>query len=253
MNLGRYSVLGVEIDAIDYQEAVTQILSSAREGRWLGMAALPVHGVMTAVLNADFARDLSRLILRVPDGQPVRWALRWLHGVNLPDRVYGPELMLRLCESAAREGLPIFLFGSQPFILERLKERLSTRFPGLHIAGALAGPMGGGAAEPRAEDLAAIRASGARLVFVALGCPKQEHWTSATQGRLDMPVLAVGAAFDFHAGTLAQAPRLLQRLGLEWAFRLATEPRRLWRRYLLLNPAYVTLIGLQWVGQFRTR
>lgn len=251
MNLGRHPVLGVDIDAIDYDEATRQIIASAREGRWLGLAALPVHGVMTAVLDRGFADDLHQLSLRVPDGQPVRWALRLLHGLRLPDRVYGPELMLRLCARSAEERLPIFLFGSQAHVLAKLKERLCARFPGLCIAGSSTGPVGTDAAMPRDEDLAAIQASGARLLFVALGCPKQERFTARTRGRLPMPVIAVGAAFDFHAGTVAQAPALLQRLGLEWAFRLANEPRRLWARYLLLNPAYVALVGLERVLKHR--
>jgi len=245
MNLGRHSVLGVDVDAVDYDEAVRQILAAARNQQWLGMAAVPVHSVMTAVLDPGFAHDLSQMSLGVPDGQPVRWALRLLYGTRLPDRVYGPELMLRLCASAAREGIPIFLFGSQPWVLDQLQHNLRDRFPELRIAGALAGPTGPQAGEPREADLAAVKASGAKLLFVALGCPKQEHWTARTRDRLAMPVVAVGAAFEFHAGTLAQAPPLLQRLGLEWAFRLSVEPRRLWRRYLLLNPAYVVLVGLQ--------
>lgn len=245
MNLGRHPILGVMIDAIDYDEAVEQVLAAAREGRWLGLAALPVHAVMTAVLDPAFAFDLARMTLRVPDGQPVRWALALLHGVRLPDRVYGPELMLRLCARAALDGTPIFLFGSQPHVLDQLQARLSARFPGLRIAGAETGPTGDGASLPRAEDLAKIRDSGARLVFVALGCPKQEQWTVRSRDHLAMPVIAVGAAFDFHAKVVGQAPAILQRLGLEWAFRLANEPRRLWRRYLLLNPAYLALVGLQ--------
>lgn len=251
MNLGRHSVLGVGIDAVDYDEAVDQIVSAAKDGRWLGVAALPVHSVMTAVLDPSFAVEMTNMSLRVPDGQPVRWALRVLHGIKLADRVYGPELMLRLCARAAGDALPVSLFGSRPEVLARLRERLCARFPGLRIAGAATGPEGPSAAMPRDEDLQAIAASGAKMLFVALGCPKQEQWTARTQGRLSMPVIAVGAAFDFHAGTVAQAPAYLQRLGLEWFFRLAKEPRRLWRRYLLLNPAYVVLIAAQRLLQHR--
>ncbi len=245
MNLGRHPILGVMVDAIDYDEAVEQVVSAARDSRWLGLAALPVHSVMTAVLEPAFASELSRMTLRVPDGQPVRWALGLLHGIRLPDRVYGPELMLRLCARAAREQLPVFLFGSRPHVLDRLQRRLLESIPGLRIAGVETGPSGELSSEPREEDLAKIRASGARLVFVALGCPKQEQWAVRSRDRLAMPVIAVGAAFDFNAGVMPQAPAILQRLGLEWAFRLVHEPRRLWRRYLLLNPAYVALVGLQ--------
>jgi N-acetylglucosaminyldiphosphoundecaprenol N-acetyl-beta-D-mannosaminyltransferase len=251
MNLGRHSVLGVEIDAVDYAETVDQIVTAAKDGRWFGVAALPVHSVMSAVIDPSFAADIANMSLRVPDGQPVRWALHVLYGIKLADRVYGPELMLRLCVRATADALPVFLFGSRPEVLARLQERLCARFPGLRIAGALCGPEGPSAAVPRDEDLRAISASGAKVLFVALGCPKQEQWAAQTRGRLLMPVVAVGAAFDFHAGTVAQAPDYLQRLGLEWLFRLSKEPRRLWRRYLLLNPAYVALIAAQRILQHR--
>lgn len=253
MNKGRHSVLGVGIDAVDYAEVEAEVLASARAHRWFGVAALPVHGVMSAVLDPAFAETLTATSMNVPDGQPVRWALRWLHHVALADRVYGPSLMLGVCGRAATEGLPIYLFGSTPAVLDRLRVTLADRFPSLIIAGSDSGPRGDDASEPREEDLAAIRSSGARIVFVALGCPKQERWMVATRDRLDMPVLAVGAAFDFHAGAVSQAPPVLQRLGLEWAFRLAMEPKRLWRRYVLLNPAYVALVGLQRAGLFKAR
>jgi exopolysaccharide biosynthesis WecB/TagA/CpsF family protein len=253
MNLGRHSILGVAIDAIDYDEAVESVASAAREHRWLGVAALPVHGIMTAVLHSDFAQTLRKTTINVPDGQPVRWALRLLHGIVLTDRVYGPELMLRVCERAARDQFPIFLFGSRSPVLDRLRQNLLQRFPALRIAGSAPGLEGELAQRPRPDDIAAIRKSGARIAFVALGCPKQEHWLAESREALDMPVIAVGAAFDFHAGTLRQAPPFLQRCGLEWAFRLAMEPQRLWRRYLLLNPAYLALIGLQWASLLREK
>jgi N-acetylglucosaminyldiphosphoundecaprenol N-acetyl-beta-D-mannosaminyltransferase len=253
MNKGRHSILGVGIDAVDYDEVVAEVLANARAHRWFGVAALPVHGVMSAVLDPGFAKTLAATSLNVPDGQPVRWALGWLHHVTLVDRVYGPNLMLRVCAQAAAERFPIYLFGSTPEVLTRLRAKLVERFPALIIAGTGSGPQGEDAATPRSEDLVAIQASGARVVFVALGCPKQEKWMVGTRGRLDMPILAVGAAFDFHAGMVSQAPPVLQQLGLEWAFRLAMEPKRLWQRYLFLNPAYLALIGLQRVGLFKAR
>jgi exopolysaccharide biosynthesis WecB/TagA/CpsF family protein len=253
MNLGRHSILGVAIDAVDYEETVENIAAAALGHRWLGVAALPVHGIMTAVLHSDFARTLQKTTFNVPDGQPVRWALRLLHGIALADRVYGPELMLRVCERAARDQLPIFLFGSRAPVLDRLRQNLMQRFPSLPIAGSDPGPEGELAQTPRSSDLEAIRKSGARITFVALGCPKQERWLAESSDALDMPVIAVGAAFDFHAGNLRQAPPVMQRFGLEWAFRFAMEPRRLWRRYLLLNPAYVALVGLQWASLLREK
>jgi N-acetylglucosaminyldiphosphoundecaprenol N-acetyl-beta-D-mannosaminyltransferase len=251
MNWGRHSILGVGIDAVDYAEVVEQVVACSKARRWLGVVALPVHGVMAAVLDAGFARDLTLTSMNVPDGQPVRWALRLLHAIRLTDRVYGPELMLQVCRRAETDRISIFLFGSRPEVLTRLRTSLSERFPSLKIAGSATGPEGPGAESPRPEDIEAIRSSGAHVTFVALGCPKQEHWVACTRDTLPMPVLAVGAAYDFIAGSVPQAPPILQRFGLEWAFRLAMEPRRLWKRYALLNPAYIALVAMQWLGIFR--
>jgi N-acetylglucosaminyldiphosphoundecaprenol N-acetyl-beta-D-mannosaminyltransferase len=184
----------------------------------------------------------------VPDGQPVRWALNLLHGTALSDRVYGPELMRQLCGRAEQQELPVFFYGSTPEVLARLQQNLRRAFPGLRIAGAEASRFRLLSEKEKAEVAERIRASGAALVFVGLGCPRQEVWTYEHRAELAMPVVAVGAAFDFHAGVLPQAPPALQRMGLEWLFRLAQEPRRLWKRYALLNPLYVLLIGLQAVG-----
>ena len=243
---GRRNLLGVLVNAVDYEAAVTRIIHAARHRQALAVSALAVHGVMTGVLDAVHRHRLNALDLVVPDGQPVRWALNRLYGVHLPDRVYGPTLMLKTCERTADEGLPIFLFGGTADLLERLQAGLVSRFPKLQVAGVQ--PSKFRRLEPAERDatVSTIRNSGAALVFVGLGCPRQEVWAYEFRSALSMPILAVGAAFNFHAGLLAQAPPLLQGWGLEWFYRLVREPRRLWRRYLLLNPLYSTLVFLQW-------
>jgi exopolysaccharide biosynthesis WecB/TagA/CpsF family protein len=245
---GRHDVLGVLVSAVDYDAAAAAILAAARERRPFAASAVASHAVMTAVDDDAHRHRLNALDLLVPDGQPVRWALNRLHGTALADRVYGPELTLRLCAAAARERLPVYFYGSTPETLARLTANLTRRFPGLVVAGARPSRFRPLDAAEKAEVVAAIRASGARLLFVGLGCPRQEVWAYEYRPHLDLPVVAVGAAFDFHAGTQAQAPAAMQRHGLEWLFRLVHEPRRLWRRYLQLGPRYLALVALQAAG-----
>ena len=242
---GKHNILGVRVNAVDYGAAVEHVVAAARARRPLAVSALAVHGVLTGVLDPVHRYRLNRFDLLVPDGQPVRWALRWLHRARLADRVYGPTLMLRICERMAAEGLPIFLYGGTADVLARLRANLSARFPRLPIAGVRASRFRRLAPAERDDTVAVIRASGAALTFVGLGCPRQEVWAFELRPALAMPLVAVGAAFPFHAGRLRQAPRWMQDRRLEWLYRLLQEPRRLWKRYLLLNPLYLTLLLLQ--------
>lgn len=245
---GKKNVIGVLVNAVDYEQSVEMIAGAAREGRPLAVSALAVHGVMTGVLDATHRYRLNALDLVVPDGQPVRWALNFLHRAQLPDRVYGPTLMLKTCERAAQDGLPIFLFGGKPELLELLRSRLLERFPTLKIAGMQPSQFRRLTPAERDATVAAIHASGAKITLVGLGCPRQEVWAYEFREALSMPILAVGAAFNFHAGLLPQAPPALQGRGLEWLYRFVQEPKRLWKRYLLLNPLYVSLLVLQALG-----
>ncbi|HEX5269811.1 MAG TPA: WecB/TagA/CpsF family glycosyltransferase, partial [Gemmataceae bacterium] len=224
---GKRNVLGISIDAVDRDAAAERVIAAARQRRPMAVSALAVHGVLTGVLDPVHRYRLNRFDLLVPDGQPVRWALNWLHGARLAERVYGPALMLEVCRRAADEGLPVFLYGSTGEVLAALRTNLERKFPGLKVAGAEASRFRRLTPAERDEVVTRIRASGAALTFVGLGCPRQEVWAYEFREALSMPVLAVGAAFNFHAGTLAQAPPLLQRFGLEWLFRLLAEPRRL--------------------------
>jgi exopolysaccharide biosynthesis WecB/TagA/CpsF family protein len=236
------------IDPVDYEGALRRIAAAARERRAFAVSALAVHGVMTGYSDDEHRTRLNQLDLVVPDGQPVRWALNLLHGANLSDRVYGPTLMLKVCELAEREELGIYIYGSTPAVLERLERSLREKFSNLRICGAEPSKFHRLSKNEKEQVVARIQGSGAQIAFVGLGCPRQEVWAYEYQGALSMPILAVGAAFDFHAGETRQAPQWMQDRGLEWLFRLRTEPRRLWRRYVLLNPWYMSLVAAQLLG-----
>jgi exopolysaccharide biosynthesis WecB/TagA/CpsF family protein len=245
IDAGKKNLLGVKVDAVDYKAAVNKIITAARQHKALSVSALAVHGVMTGVLDETHRYRLNHLDLVCPDGQPVRWALNLLYKTRLPDRVCGPRLMLEVCERAAQEGLPIYLYGSRPEVLKALSTNLYARFPNLIIAGAQPSRFRQVSAEEKQQIVEDIRKSGAAITFVGLGCPRQEVWAYEYSKQLSMPAIAIGAAFDMHAGNLPQAPEFFQRWGLEWFYRLMQEPRRLWRRYVFLNPLYVSLFTLQ--------
>ncbi|MGI9502663.1 MAG: WecB/TagA/CpsF family glycosyltransferase [Geminicoccaceae bacterium] len=241
----RGNLLGVRINQVELQDAVDLVLTAAAERRALGVSALAVHGVMTAVGDSEYRYRLNALELVGPDGQPVRWGLNWLHRAGLRHRMYGPDLMYETCRAAAQRGLSIFLFGSSERTLEALSVRLRADFPELVIAGMQPSRFRPATEEERLADIETIQKSGAAIVYVGLGCPRQEIWVYENRNQLGVPVLAVGAAFDYWAGLLKRPPAWMQDRGLEWLYRFVQEPRRLWRRYALLNPAYVTLLTLQ--------
>ena len=253
IHAGKKSILGILIDAIDYEAAVDSVMKAAAEKKGLTVSALAVHGVMTGVLDPEHRYRLNQFGLLLPDGQPVRWALSLLHGIKLRDRVYGPSLMLAVCARAASEDAGIYCYGSTEPILDALKENLLRRFPGLQIAGMQPSRFRRLTLQEKIEVATRIRNSGASIVFVGLGCPRQEVWAYEFSQAISRPILAVGAAFPFLAGKFPQAPKWMQELGLEWFFRFWNEPRRLWSRYLLLNPAYVLLLGLQATRLWRFR
>jgi N-acetylglucosaminyldiphosphoundecaprenol N-acetyl-beta-D-mannosaminyltransferase len=245
IDLGKQNILGIGINAVDYDAATDSIIKAAVEKQPYAVSALAVHGVMTGAMDQIHKRRLNNLDLVVPDGQPVRWAMKWLHGISLPDRVYGPELTLRVCEKAADRGLSVYLYGSQAQVLEKLQENLKEKYPGLKIAGAQPSLFRQITAHEQSEIAETIKKSGADIVLVGLGCPRQETWVFEYRDLLSMPMLAVGAAFDFHAGLLSQAPPWLQKRGLEWLYRLVKEPGRLWKRYAVTNSLFLIYIALQ--------
>lgn len=240
-------ILGMRVDATSYAGAAAQVVEWSQEavGRYVCVAN--VHMTMEAFDDRSFQQLVNDAALITPDGMPLVWTLRAL-GLKGQTRVYGPTLVLHVCEQAAQAGVPVGLYGGTDASLKSMQQFLAARYPALKVAYAYAPPFRALSPEEDAHVVADIRASGARLLFVGLGCPKQERWMAAHRERLPLVQLGVGAAFDFHSGRVRQAPGWLQRMGLEWLFRLLIEPRRLWRRYLLHNPRFVVLTLLQLVG-----
>lgn len=241
-------ILGVGVSPLEADAAVELVIDAARDRRALTVSCSAVHSLMEGALDPEHRHRLNELDLVLPDGQPVRWALGWRHGVRLRNRVYGPDFMLAVCERAAEEGIPIFLYGSRNEILEPLSKRLRRRFSRLIIAGSKPSAFRKLSATEQEAIATEIRQSGAGIVFAGLGCPRQEIWAYENAELIELPLVAVGAAFDFHAGVLPQAPGWMQRSGLEWLFRLGQEPRRLWKRYLYLNPLYLFLLAGELTG-----
>jgi N-acetylglucosaminyldiphosphoundecaprenol N-acetyl-beta-D-mannosaminyltransferase len=250
--LPRAAVLDVPLALTDYEGVVDWIWATIDAGERATVSAAAVHLVMRAHEDAAVRDAVLATTLVVPDGQPLVWAL---HALGHPSatRVYGPELMSRCCARAAAGGTPVYLYGGRDEgALVALALNLRTRFPGLEIAGAWSPPFRELAAAEDDAVLARIDASGAQLVWVGTGQPRQEQWMARMAPRLAAPVcVGVGAAFDFHAGRVPQAPDWMGRHGLEWCYRLAREPRRLWRRYARYNPRFVAEFARQYARERR--
>jgi N-acetylglucosaminyldiphosphoundecaprenol N-acetyl-beta-D-mannosaminyltransferase len=238
----RVGVVGVPLAVIDYEQTLGWMDAMVRARRRGYICACNVHTVMASREDAELRAALvSPLALNVPDGQPLAWAINAL-GNSLSDRVYGPELMARaFARSATDGGHRFYLYGGRDQdALVQLGVSLRRRFPGVNIVGGYAPPFRPLTPEERAAIIEEINESEADVVWVGIGVPKQEKWMASMRPDLAAPVLVgVGAAFDFHAGLVPQAPPWLQDVGLEWAYRLVQEPRRLWRRYLRYNPRFV--------------
>jgi N-acetylglucosaminyldiphosphoundecaprenol N-acetyl-beta-D-mannosaminyltransferase len=202
-----------------------------------------VHSVMEAYRDPHLRRVMNQSGLTTPDGMPLVWLLE--HAGHRPvSRVYGPDLLLELCGRSPATGHRHFFLGGAEGVADTMADRLSARFPGLHVAGTLSPPFRPLTAEEDETLVRTVNEAAPDIVWVGLGAPKQEHWMAAHHDRLSASALiGVGAAFDFHAGAVRQAPPALQRTGLEWAYRLAKEPRRLWHRYLVYNPWFVILVA----------
>lgn len=233
---------GMRVDAGNYYSASDQILEWAKMGEFRYVCIANVHMLMETRDSAEFRAVVNGADMVTSDGMPLVWMLRW-RGRREAERVYGPDLMLQVCADAARDGVQIGLFGGTEDVLEGVCATLKRRFPTLQIVAQISPPFGQFTAEQNEAFGRSLAASGARIIFVGLGCPKQEKWMAEMRGRVPAVVLGVGAAFNFHAGNVRQAPAWLQRAGLEWLFRLAVEPRRLWRRYAWHNPRFVWAIA----------
>ena len=237
-------VIGTPIDAVGWEEAIARIerWATLRESRYVCIC--DVHSVVTASRDISFQKVLKEADMVTPDGAPVAWMLRRMGFVGQP-RINGPDLMWRHCAAASASGTPIFLYGSYPETLDALQQELSRAFAGLKLVGSYSPPFRALREDEEAEVLRAINESGAAVVWVSLGCPKQERWMAEYRGRIQAVMIGVGAAFDYHAGTIKRAPQWMQNAGLEWLQRLCAEPRRLWKRYLFNNTVFVFKAAIQ--------
>lgn len=242
------NIVGVGVSVTDYGEVVRCVLDAAQRSQPLLVTACSVHTLIEAIDDPLFAAVLNTFDIVAPDGQPVRWGMAWTRQASLPERVYGPDLSLCVYQAAAEHKLPVYLYGGRAETLRLLSARLTARFAGLAVAGVREGRFRPLSPAERASDADAIIRSGARIVLVGMGAPRQDWWIFHMREVIARPMLAVGAAFDFHAGLVPQAPPMFQRHGLEWLYRLSREPRRLWRRYLTITPRYLPLIASQALG-----
>lgn len=238
-------VMGLPVCATNMRSAVDRITRWAAAGESRVVLAANVHMVMEARDDPDLLQTLKDADVSLPDGMPVAWALRLL-GWNT-EHLRGTDLTKAVCSRAAAEGIPVGFYGSTDKTVADLSSSLQSDYPNLRIAFTASPPFRDLTVEEDSALVDAVRRSGVRLFFAGLGCPKQERWMMEHRGRLDCVMLGVGAAFDFLAGTMPQAPRWMQRSGFEWIFRLFSDPRRLWRRYLKHNPRFVGLFALQWL------
>jgi N-acetylglucosaminyldiphosphoundecaprenol N-acetyl-beta-D-mannosaminyltransferase len=242
------NILGTKVNALSLDDAVGIIARWVERGERRYVCVRDVHGIVRAVDDAELRAIHHAAGMVTPDGVPLVVLAR-LRGFANVTRVYGPDLMMRVLELSLQTGFSHYFYGTTQETLAALSQRLTAQLPGLKIAGMMAPPFRELNGDERLAVAAAINRSGARVVWVGLGTPKQERWMAGFRPLLEAPVLVgVGAAFDFHAGRVRQAPAWMQKIALEWLFRLAMEPRRLWRRYVYNIPRFLYLITLEWLG-----
>ena len=247
MSLVSREVLGMRVDATSYEDASQRVVRWARDGLSTYVCVASVNMVMKAYDSEDFRQVVNAASLVTPDGRPLVWALNALRAPGA-SQVRGTDLTSRVVEEAAREGVAIGLYGGTPEVLEALVGTLESRHPGLRVACRISPPFRPLTPEEDEAVTREILGSGARILFVGIGCPKQERWMADHEGRFPAVMLGVGAAFDFHSGRIREAPRWMQAAGLEWAFRIAMDPRRLWRRYASDIPRFIALFLSQLLG-----
>ena len=243
--LPTYNLLGINYTASDYENITKAIIDHASQRQSIGLSALAVHGLIEAHENPVLHQLIQSIHYVVPDGQPIKWCLNYFHQANLQDRVYGPTLTWKVLEKANEKKLSLYLFGSTAKTLTLFQENITRHFPQIQLVGYHVDRFRNATSEEDEADIMKINQSGAQLILVGRGCPRQEIWVAEHIGKINGVMLAVGAAFDFYANTLKQAPTWMQNNGLEWLFRLIQEPRRLWKRYLFTNSKFIYLILLK--------
>jgi N-acetylglucosaminyldiphosphoundecaprenol N-acetyl-beta-D-mannosaminyltransferase len=240
-------ILGMNVDATNYERTSSAVVEWSQRGQSRYICVATVNNAMESFDNPEFRRVMNQADLVTPDGMPLVWGLRLL-GVSHASRTYGPDLTPVVLKAAEALGIGVGFFGASQAVLEALLIEVRQRFPRVRISYAYSPPFRQLTSAEDRRVVDDVNRSGCRILFVGLSTPKQEYWMAAHRPGVQAVMLGVGAAFDFLAGTKPQAPRWMMRIGLEWLFRLATEPRRLWRRYLKHNPRFVFLFALQLLG-----
>lgn len=241
MNIFKKHLFTVNYSITDYDKASDVIIEKAISHTSFGVTALAVHGLIESVKNKTFRHLVNKLDMIVPDGQPVRWALNSFHKVNMKDRVAGPILTDHVLSKANDKSLSIYLYGSTSATLEKMKAVIEQKYPKITICGTHADRFREATAEEDKADIKKINESGAHIVLVGRGCPRQEKWVAEHLGLINAPMMAIGAAFDFIAGNIALAPKWIQDSGFEWFFRFMQQPGKLWKRYLTTNTHFIYL------------
>lgn len=235
----KFDLFGLGVSAVDYDQVEDHVARAVDCAEPAVVSCHAVHAVVTISRHQELRESANEFEIITPDGQPVRWALNSLYGTRLKDRVYGPELMRRLLARSEKDGHSIYLYGGSQTTLDKLTSNIQRDFPTLKIAGTKSPPFRELSNEELEEIADSINDSGADLVFIGLGCPKQDAFAAAQKHRINAVQICVGAAFDFHAGTKPMAPKWMQASGLEWLYRLGSEPRRLFRRYIETNSIFI--------------
>lgn len=237
----QYKLFLPEYCALSCTEAAKVIIENARLNTSYGVAALAVHGLIESLNDPVLGAKINKIKMIVPDGQPIVWALNSFYNLGLKFKIPGPTLTLEVLKLANEEHLNVFLFGSTQDTLQKFQSHISREYPNINVVGVHEDRFRDATEEEDTADVLRINDSKAHIVLVGRGCPRQEHWVSDHVGKVNAAMLAVGAAFDYHAGKLTRAPHWIQKAGLEWLFRLVQEPGRLWRRYLFTNLQFVKL------------
>lgn len=251
-HINTFNIISIKVHSTNYYEVTKQVIDWAQESVSRIVCAANVHMVMEAYDSPAFCQIINSADIVTPDGMPLVWALRRL-GEKKQQRVYGPELVLAVCEAAVKKSIPIALYGGAEQSLSDFYVYLNNRFPGVLISCMISPPFRTLTAAEDALFTEQIVASGAKIVFVGIGCPKQEYWMASHRDLIPAVMIGVGAAFDFYSGRVKQAPVFLQQCGLEWFFRLCMEPKRLWKRYLKHNPRFVVFVLWQILCHYTER
>jgi len=238
MTLKKYSIFGINYCSTDYEEASDIIISKAKDRVSYTVSALAVHGLTDAYRIPDFKKVVNKIDMVLPDGQPIRWVLNNYYKLALKDRVSGPDLTLYVLEKASKNNLKLFLYGSTKETLNRFSVFIRKKYKGVEICGIHPDRFRDATRKEDEEDIEKINNSGAHIVFVGRGCPRQEYWVEAHKGKINAVMMAIGAAFDFHAGTLKRAPKWMQNNGLEWVHRMKQDPGKMCKRNVNTFPLF---------------